>query len=57
MSHLRQTFELDPLQRKQFQQCLPSSVPVIIAIANKSRTEGKVPKALVRPLPKKSSLD
>ena len=48
-------------QSKRFQQYLPSLVPVITAITNKSLAEGTVPtslkEALVRPLPKKPSLD
>ena len=58
---LTTTCELDPLPSKQFQQCLPSFVPVMTAITNKSLAEGTVPtslkKALVRPLLKKPSLD
>ena len=55
------TCELDPLPSKQSQQCLPSLVPVITAITNKSLAEGTVPTslkvALVRQLLKKPSLD
>ena len=58
---LTKTCELDPLPRKQIQQCLSSLVPVIAAITNKSLEEGTMPSALkmacVHPLLKKPSLD
>ena len=58
---LTKTCELDPLPRKQIQQCLSSLVPIITAITNKSLDEGTMPSALkmacVHPLLKKPSLD
>ena len=40
VSRLTKTCELDPLPSKQCQQCLPSLVPVISVITNKSLAEG-----------------
>ena len=58
---LTKTCELDPLPRKQIQQCLSSLVPVITASTNKSLEEGSMSSALkmacVHPLLKKPSLD